>query len=190
VAAGSLRSHKRQLRRWALALPPRPPERRAGVLAQLRPLLEERPPGALALYIGLPSEPDPADLLEELWRAGWSTSVPRVEAGELQLRELRRGDPLLAGALGVLEPGPDGPAVDAEAIDVFLIPGLAFDRSGRRLGRGLGYYDRMLTRSHPDALRVGLCCSEQLVEVVPVGPLDQAMDYVVTEVAALRTATR
>lgn len=78
--------------------------------------------------------------------------------------------------------------VSPESIDVLIVPGLAFDESGRRLGRGAGYYDRYIPLLRSDALTVGVCFDEQLVGAIPTDELDAYVDVVVTPTKVLRGA--
>ena len=81
-------------------------------------------------------------------------------------------------------PGDPKRRVAPEAIDLVVVPGLAFGRRGRRLGYGKGYYDRLLARS--PAVRAGLCYAAQVFPEVPAGLRDAVMDFVVTEEGAFR----
>jgi 5-formyltetrahydrofolate cyclo-ligase len=93
----------------------------------------------------------------------------------------RPGEPLLPGGFKVMEPRPERPVVMP---DVVLAPLLAFDRAGRRLGYGKGYYDRTLAslrRSKPDALVIGLAFALQEVAAVPADVTDERLDAVLTE---------
>jgi len=87
---------------------------------------------------------------------------------------------LSPGAMGILEPLPHLPQVGIAEIDAFLCPGLAFDARGGRLGRGKGFYDRMLARARPDALKMGVCFPQQLVPDVFAQEHDIPMDGVLT----------
>lgn len=95
------------------------------------------------------------------------------------------------GAFGVREPHATAPVIDPGGLDVVLVPGLAFDRGGRRLGRGAGFYDRFLgglaTRSAGVAF-IGVCWSELVVSAVPVGPLDRSVHMLLTEHGLTRCA--
>lgn len=112
----------------------------------------------------------------------------RALAREPQTDALIRA--LAAGGAVVALPQVDGPSMEAwaegalpaETLEAVLVPGLAFDRDGRRLGRGGGHYDRFLARTRPGCLRVGLCFEGQWLPAVPVEAHDQAVDAVVTEV--------
>ena len=84
---------------------------------------------------------------------------------------------------GILEPLPDAVFFEPVELDLILLPGVAFDRFGRRLGRGRGFYDRGLARAQevPGPRRLGVGFDFQLVERVPVGELDQPVHGVLTE---------
>lgn len=83
---------------------------------------------------------------------------------------------------------PIGPAEPVEEIDLVIVPALAFDRSGHRLGRGGGFYDRFLARPELEAKTIGLAFAEQIVPNVPIQPLDLPVDVVVTDVDIFRVA--
>ena len=93
--------------------------------------------------------------------------------------------------LGILEPDPPKclPCLPSE-IDFFIIPGVAFDRLGNRLGYGKGCYDRFLADARPNAVRVGLAYDFQVCPNIPKDPQDQPMDALVTEKGLLLTGTR
>ena len=96
----------------------------------------------------------------------------------------RVGEPLDPSALGPMEPR--GDALDPATVDAVLVPGVAFDRSGRRLGYGRGFYDRYFRLLRPGVPRIGLGYGLQVVEAVPTGAWDLAVDLVVTEVEVIR----
>ena len=124
---------------------------------------------------------------------GKSVVVPYcvVETNTLRLFRLELMDELVEGAYKILEPRPElrelpHKQVDAEELDLVLVPGLAFDREGGRMGQGKGYYDRLLGGVRPDATLVALAYGCQVIERVPVDAHDVFMDYVVTEVEVIR----
>lgn len=130
-----------------------------------------------AAYVALPSEPDlnPFD-----WTPQRRLFLPRIEDGTLVLREV--GDPahLLPGPFGLLEPDPARcPAADHSRLDFIFVPGVAFTRDGGRLGRGGGYYDRLLAVLPRTVCRIGVCFPFQLVDDVPGEDHDQRVDLVV-----------
>jgi len=142
----------------------------------------------IALYAPKGSEADTA-ALDALARTGGARVVyPRVVDGERTLAfHAVTAAELVPGRFGLLEPARDpATSVELAAIDAFVVPGLAFDRSGGRVGWGLGHYDATLARV-PGALRIGLAFECQLVDAVPLDPHDVRLHAVVTEVAIYKT---
>jgi 5-formyltetrahydrofolate cyclo-ligase len=125
--------------------------------------LNERPDlQTIAVFSALPGEPDLTELIAQQAARRWA--YPRVEGADLVFHQVT--DPptqLQSGAFGILEPSPTLPRIDITAIDAFVCPGLAFDPRGGRLGRGRGFYDRMLAAARPDALKIGVCFPGQIV---------------------------
>jgi 5-formyltetrahydrofolate cyclo-ligase len=115
--------------------------------------------------------------------------VPKVvpESCSLVLSELVCWDDLCEGAYHILEPKPDCiREVSSDVLDVVIVPGVVFDRSGNRIGHGLGYYDRLFA-SISDVKKIGLAFDFQVVDVIPAEPHDVQMDYIVTESEVIRT---
>jgi 5-formyltetrahydrofolate cyclo-ligase len=144
--------------------------------------------GAVMLYIGVRSEVRTQPLLSAAVAQGKRVVVPYCVGNELELFLLESLDELAPGIYGIPEPRPDllalpGKRVDPAQIDLVMVPGVAFDRRGGRLGHGKGYYDRFLPRLRPDALAVGVAFECQLVPEVPMLPGDVFMDLVITEKA-------
>jgi len=141
----------------------------------------------VALSMPIADEFDTRPLIEKLAAGGTPCALPViVKAGApLQFRAYHPGDVLLPGRLGILEPGPEAEAVTPT---VFIVPLLAFDREGFRLGYGGGYYDRTLraARAARSVLAVGLGFAAQEVEEVPHEPSDEALDWIVTEREIIR----
>jgi 5-formyltetrahydrofolate cyclo-ligase len=79
------------------------------------------------------------------------------------------------------QPVEQGPEVPVSQIDVFLVPGMAFDETGARLGRGGGYYDRVLAIRRKDSDAVGVTVENRIIESVPVHDHDQRVDWLATE---------
>ena len=111
--------------------------------------------------------------------------VPRIEGTRLVVHAY---DPerLVRHRFGMLEPPADAPVVDPRELDVVLVPGVAFDPQGGRLGFGGGFYDRFLRRT--PAVRIGVCHDCCLVDAVPCAEHDEHMDWVVTPTRTLHTA--
>jgi len=124
------------------------------------------------------SEVDTGPIIDGLEGGGRRVVLPRVEGPVIVPVSYRSGDLVMPSSFGALEPA-DGEPVVPEEIDVVIVPGLAFDRSGHRVGYGRGYYDRFMGLLRPDALSAGVCFSVQLVEEVPHGRGDRPVDLVV-----------
>lgn len=131
-------------------------------------------PGVVLGFAPMPLEPD--------WHSpamiGWTIGLPRVADGGLEFHRVLRWDALVAGALGNREPVVEPGSMLAEGA-VALVPGLAFDADGGRLGRGGGYYDRFLAGFR--GRTVGVCFACQIVDAVPREPHDVLVDAVLTE---------
>lgn len=139
--------------------------------------------GIVSGYWPLAGELDPRPAMHRLAALGHPLALPRVQGRgrPLSFHAWHPGDPLLAGPFDVLEPSPDAPPVDPR---ILLVPLLAFDRAGNRLGYGAGYYDmvlRDLRARHPAPLAIGVAFAAQEVDEVPIGARDQMRDAVVTE---------
>lgn len=153
---------------------------------------------SVALYLAFGHEFDPAPIGEMLAGRGGALCYPRVapgpgpgDAGRLCFHVLQGAEPdpgaLRRHPFGVLEPGAEQPL--AQEIDTFVIPGLGFDRAGRRLGYGKGYYDRAL-RAWPAALRIAACYPFQLRPAIPHDEHDEPVDLIVTPQEVHRTGAR
>ncbi|WP_307796579.1 5-formyltetrahydrofolate cyclo-ligase [Actinomadura barringtoniae] len=138
--------------------------------------------GTIAAYASFGTEPDTAGLLFALWKRGTYVLLPRLlPDGDLDWASYEGPDSLAPGPHGFLEPTetPRGAGAVASA-DVVLVPALAVDRSGMRLGRGGGSYDRALARVGPAILTIGLVYDAELVETLPAEPHDHRVRAVAT----------
>jgi 5-formyltetrahydrofolate cyclo-ligase len=132
------------------------------------------------------SEPDTALLVEALDSRGVRVALPRIVGGDIEAYAYAPGDAVTATSFGASEPS-TGEALDPSAIDVVVTPAVAFDRSGRRVGYGGGFYDRFFPRTRPDTLRIGIGFDLQLVEEeLPGGHFDLGLDAIVTESGVVR----
>ncbi|MBT3811176.1 MAG: 5-formyltetrahydrofolate cyclo-ligase [Rhodospirillaceae bacterium] len=140
----------------------------------------------VAGYMPMRSEIDPRLLMDRLAAAGSVLCLPDVvaEGTPLAFRRWVPDDPLDTGRYGISVPSPDA---DEMVPDLVLVPMLAFDRQGHRLGYGGGYYDRTIARLREvgDVLAVGLAFSGQVRDELPVEPHDMHLDWIITESAAL-----
>ena len=127
----------------------------------------------VAAFASTKGEIDTYPLLEGIMASGKKLALPHVSKDKTQLRfyEVTDLKKLSPGEFGILCPEPVH-AVPVDKIDLILVPGLAFDRKGFRLGFGKGYYDRVLPQIRPDAISIGLCYSFQVVDQVPVAAHD------------------
>lgn len=179
-----LRQHVRQLLSGISHERVRARSRLAG--EKLTALAEFHDAQTVMIYMPTSEEVDTTCIAQAAWAAGKTVLSPRVFV-EHRYMEARAIDSLTAGLVvshyGILEPG-DGPAWPCEKIDLIVVPGLAFDRRGGRLGRGAGYYDRFLAQTK--GVTCGLCLQEQLVEEVPMFDHDEEIDILVTDQEVLR----
>ena len=112
---------------------------------------------------------------------------PRLTAGRQEIEFVLRseGQPLVPGAFDIPVPQGDELLAGVTATDVVVTPAVAFDRTGRRLGRGRGYYDRAFRSVLAGALRIGVAYAFQIIDEVPSDIRDERVDYVVTEAGCL-----
>ena len=142
-------------------------------------------PGAVVgLYSAKGSEVDTARIDAFARSRGLVVAYPRVvgTARKLAFHAVTL-DELAPSRFGLREPSADAPAVAVEDVAAFMVPGLAFDRSGWRIGWGRGHYDATLAVASPGALRAGLAYEFQLIEHVAREPHDVALHIIITEVA-------
>ncbi|CAO5171954.1 5-formyltetrahydrofolate cyclo-ligase [Frankia sp. AiPs1] len=157
----------------------------AGLATRLLALPEVSGAHCVAAYVALPGEPELGDLLARLRRAGTRVLLPVLRADlDLEFREYV--GTLVPGALGTREPPAAAPADDLGTADAVIVPALAVDRHGRRLGRGGGSYDRALVRVAPTAVVIAVIHDQELLDHVPTAPHDRGVDIVVTPRRTLR----
>jgi len=148
------------------------------VVKEILSYLGERPQlRTVAIYSALPGEVELSTLLEDTGRI-WV--FPKVQGEDLvfqQVKDMRKD--LVVGSYGILEPKKKLPVVGAAEIDLFLCPGLGFDHAGARIGRGRGFYDRVLAKARPDAVKLGVCFGFQLVDKVDMEEHDIRMNGVI-----------
>lgn len=189
--SAELKREKRRVRRDVLAVRDAVPAgERLRLAAHVADRFLELPEVAEALTVmifwAFGSELPTMPIIEPLLARGTVVALPRTADGDLEPRTWRPGDPTEPTAFGALEPVA-GERLDPVRIDVVATPAVAFDRSGRRVGYGGGFYDRFFGRTRADALRAGIGFGLQLVEGdLPGGAFDLRVDAVVTEDEVVR----
>ena len=143
-------------------------------------------------YLDIGSESPHPPYLPELWRLGKKLVVPYCVARELRSVSLEKHGRIEPRNVANSEPKPEWREraerhVDTAELDLIVVPGLAFDRYGGRLGLGKGYYDRFLPHIRPDAVKIAPAFECQLVDKIPLLPHDVRVDMVVTENAVYKT---
>ncbi len=172
----------------------------AAIRARLLALPLMQTPDAVFTYVSTGAEVDTHGLIRELLARGVAVWVPRITGpGRMDAARLHRFEDLRPGRHGILAPPADasdapdrpdppeqGPAAAAISPAVTIVPGLAFDRRGHRLGRRGGYYDRFLAE-HPAAVAIGLAYDWQIVDALPDQPHDRPVRWIVTDQRVIDT---
>ncbi|HYJ60304.1 MAG TPA: 5-formyltetrahydrofolate cyclo-ligase [Actinomycetota bacterium] len=193
MTSNELKRAKRAIRRQVLtardAIPPAELVAGGEAVADAIAGLSEVSAGTVVMsYWAFGSEVPTAPLHRRLWAAGVTVALPRIEDGELRILVYRDGDPLTTTGFGALEPAPDASPVAATDLDVIATPGVAFDREGRRIGYGGGFYDRLFPRA-PGALRIGVAHDLQVLDgPLPAGHFDLRVQAICTPTVLRRLA--
>lgn len=187
-ANAALQAEKKQLRDTVLAIRDAMPAevRRAAsvaILARVCAMPAYARANVVLAYMGFGTEIETNAFFERIVNDGKTAVLPRVDRASqsLRLHSARSASGLLTSKWGIREPRTDAPAVSIDAVDFVLMPGVAFDRSGNRLGYGRGYYDKLLSAANPALARVAAAFSCQVVERVPVGSHDKKVQCIFTE---------
>lgn len=156
------------------------------VFGRLFELNEYQQAESVLLYAHIGCEVQTTDAMNRVWADGKQLVLPRCEGKNLVLYKIESVDELEPGSFGIPEPisavlSDPRRRLDATAIDLLCIPGVAFDRAGNRLGRGKGFYDRLLATCSADANLFGVAFDCQIVESVPTLPHDRPMTAVLSE---------
>ena len=196
--SAQLKRAKRAVRRAVLAARDEiPPERRSAVGARVTDRFLSLPEVASAatvmLFWAFGSEVPTGPMIERLHERGVRVALPRIEDGDLVPIGYAPGDPTTEVYFGAREPA-GGEAIAPATIDVVAVPGVAFDRRGRRVGYGGGYYDRFLAGLRPGSGTTPFTASPAFaVQVVdddlPAGSFDLPVDAIVTEEETIRPST-
>lgn len=130
----------------------------------------------IALFCSLPDEPDTTTILK-MASSSKRVVIPRVEGEEMSFYDYIP-DSLESGSYGILEPK-TGDKAAPEEIDLMIVPGVAFTLSGKRMGRGKGYYDKYMAKMSPKSIKIGVCYAHQIMEELPTEPHDIMMQCVI-----------
>lgn len=158
-----------------------------GIAENLFSTPEYRAAKTIYTYLSVEREPDTRNIIARALTEGKTVALPVCEPkGIMYPRRLSSLADLISGTYGIPVPPETEPKIDENELDVIIVPAVAYDVEGFRLGRGGGYYDRLLSRC--GAYSVGLARERQLVWRVPREAHDQAVDCLITEktVARLR----
>lgn len=139
----------------------------------------------ILMYHSLPDELSTLEFIEK-WSSRKHFYLPRVNGLNLEILPYDRSH-LKLGAFNIEEPDGDDTA-SIDSIEMIVVPAVAYDRNGNRVGRGKGYYDRLLARSK--AIRVGVGYDFQLVESIDIDPHDAPVDIVITQQGIIHTSGR
>ncbi len=135
---------------------------------------------SVGLYSSYRGEVPTAECFRRLRAGARRVCLPRIgESGCLEFVKVDDELQCRKGSFGILEPEPNLPVVDLRELQVLVIPGVAFDQKGRRIGWGKGYYDKVLKGF--SGKRIGLAYDFQVLEEIPAGPKDEKVDLIITE---------
>ena len=149
------------------------------IMQQVEQLTPFHNADTVLLYWSMDDEVYTHDFVKR-WYKSKTILLPCVDGDDLLLRRYTGPNSMQPGPqFGI--PEPTGPVFEAlEQVQMIIVPGVAFDRNKNRMGRGRGFYDRLL-KSTPNAVKVGVAFSFQLFDTIPVEPFDVPMDEVVSE---------
>ena len=182
---------RKQMRALLKSLPPEQvADRSRRACGMLSKLPEFQSAGVVMVYLNMPDEIDTSALVLDAFQAGKTVLAPKVSwehlhMEALEVRSLETGLVTTAKGPAIREPA-YGEPWPLEEIDFVVVPALAFDRLGNRLGRGMGFYDRFLSGGRLHAFKCGLAFAEQILDAVPTGGNDVPVDALVTDRESLR----
>lgn len=161
----------------------------AAIAQRLLGLPEAEDAATVMAFWSFGSEVDTARLIDRLVAEGRVVALPRIEDADVVPVAYQPGDPMAATTFGAMEPTA-GRALGPDQLDLVVVPGVAFDRDGNRVGYGGGFYDRLLPRLRPGVPAVGVAFGLQVVGRVPSGGTDRVVDTIVTEDEVFRPRSR
>ena len=162
--------------------------RSQAISQRLQSLEEYRQASSVLFYVHLHDEVQTIDSIACALDQQKAVSVPYCFENRLRLFALQKLEELEPGAFGILEPPPalrrlPSKQVDVRSVDLVIVPGVAFDLHGGRLGYGKGFYDRLLADAPKGTKKIGLAFDSQIFEHIPMESHDIPMDIVITETA-------
>ena len=158
---------------------------------EVQKLVEELPEfknaKCIMLYYGVNNEVETRSLIEKALSLGKRIALPATnfEKRAMVAREINSLDELAETSQGLLEPKTQKP-VEAKEIDLIIVPGVAFDKTCSRIGRGMGFYDSLLRKTSTKIPLIGLCFEENLEEKLPIESHDVKMNIVITDKKIIR----
>ena len=156
------------------------------ISTRLKTFTDTKTNSVIMTYVDFGKEVRTVPLISDLLNQGKHVVVPYCEKGEIQLFRLKNLKELAPGYFGILEPKIElrqlsDRHVLPKELNLILVPGVAFDLQGGRLGRGKGFYDRFLKKTAKNSLKIGLAFEWQVFDAIPMAESDQYVDVVVTE---------
>jgi 5-formyltetrahydrofolate cyclo-ligase len=145
----------------------------------------------ISCYISFDNELNTEEIIKEIWRAGKHCYLPLLgEERSLEFARYHEGDVLIPNALDILEPQKAGVKIQPEHLDLIILPLVAYDLAGQRLGTGGGYYDRTFAFLHSNPVKrphlTGLAYNKQRADMLPSDPWDVSLDDLITEQQYIR----
>lgn len=144
----------------------------------------------IVVYASIHKEVDTEEIVRAAFVSGKKVAFPAVVHHGLVFREVTEISSMKRGIFGIMEPCATGRNFDLDEADIVVLPGIAFDLNGHRIGYGKGYYDKTLHRLEGNGRLIGLCYDFQLVERIAGEPHDVKMDLIITEKRIVRPENR
>ena len=169
------------------------PAARNAMSAQIRERLKEssvwKNAGSVLFFAPLSDEPDVWQLLEDALAGKKIAALPRFDPasnGYVACRVQNLRGEIVTGQFDIREPDAKCVEIPLNRLDLVLVPGVGFDLQGRRLGRGRGFYDRLL--ADVDGIKCGIAFDEQIVKEIPTGPRDVRLNFILTPTRCVEIA--
>ncbi len=135
----------------------------------------------ILFYASLSGEVQTKGMIEHALSIGKRVALPKISGERMSLHKISTWDELEKNGMGIPEPKANSREIPLKEIDLILLPGIAFDRTGNRLGRGKGYYDRLLSEADKKVSKIAAAFSFQIVDSVPTATNDRKIHKIITE---------